>query len=84
MKFGNLHATRVKDGWEFRIYVEEKYFSTRIPEEESTRLVSFIGEVNQYMKGWDTIDSGEEKMTVNVRTHQDEQDVWLDMVEKRK
>lgn len=52
MKFDDLHATRVKDGWEFRIYSGDRYFTTFLSEEDAYRVSSFISEVNRYMKGW--------------------------------
>lgn len=55
MKFDNLYATRVKDGWEFRIYSGEKYYSTKLSEEEASRMSGFVQEVNRYMKGWDGV-----------------------------
>ena len=52
MKFGDLHATRIKGGWEFRVYVGEKYFLTKLSEEDAYRMSGFIQEVDRYVKGW--------------------------------
>lgn len=52
MRFGNLHATRVKNGWEFRMYSGDRYFTTFLSEEDAHRVSEFIQEVNRYRKEW--------------------------------